>query len=119
MARPITEASEIRRLKRTYKDLPDNKNAIADGLIIEAARLRILINKLWEDIEENGTVERFSQSEDQEPYDRERPATRQYLTANKNYQTIIDKLDKMIPADLTNKKGSKLDKLMAEINGDG
>ena len=119
MKKPATVESEIRRLKRTYKNLPDNKKAIAEGLIIEAARLKILADKLWADLEEKGTVEYFSQSEDQDPYERERPAARQYVSVNKNYQSIIDKLDKMIPPDLTKKKGSKLDKLEAELDADG
>lgn len=37
----ITEESEIRRLRRIYKDLPPNEFAVAQGLIVQAARLRV------------------------------------------------------------------------------
>ena len=116
MAKEITEQSEIRRLNRVYKDLPEGKKAIAQGLIAEAARLRVLLNLLWADIEKNGMVELFSQSPDQDEYERERPAARQYLTANKNYQAIIKQLDVMAPLDAPGTKGSKLGSLLKDFN---
>lgn len=45
----ITEESEIRRLTRIYKNLPPNEFAVAQGLIVQAARLRVRLNKLWQD----------------------------------------------------------------------
>ena len=112
MAKEITEQSEIRRLTRVYKNLPAGKKAVAQGLIAEAARLRVLLDQLWADIEQNGMTEMFRQSEDQEAYERERPAARQYLSANKNYQVIIKQLDGMVPTDTPGQKGSKLGSLM-------
>lgn len=118
MAKEITVQSEIRRLTRHYKNLSDGKKAIAQGLIAEAARLRVLCDRLYTDIDEKGTVELFRQSDDVEPYERDRPAARQYFTADKNYQNIIRQLDAMVPADVPGQKGSKLGRLMAEL-GDG
>lgn len=115
MAKEITVQSEIRRLTKHYKNLSDGKKAIAQGLIAEAARLRVLLDQLWADIEENGMTEMFRQSEDQDAYERERPAARQYLSSNKNYQAIIKQLDAMVPADVPGQKGSKLGRLMAEL----
>lgn len=112
MAKDVTEQSEIRRLNRVYKNLPAGKKAIAQGLIVEAARLRVLLDQLYADIEANGLTEEFSQSEDQEPYERERPAARQYMTANKNYQSIIKQLNDMVPTDVPGQKGSKLGALL-------
>jgi hypothetical protein len=66
----------------------------------------------------NGTTEQFSQSPDADPYERERPTARQYLTANKNYQSIIANLDKMVPVDAPGSKGSKLGDLMAKLDKD-
>lgn len=119
MAREITEQSETRRLNRIYKELPVGKKEIAAGLIAEAARLRVMLNRLWADIQENGTTEQFSQSPDADPYERERPVAKQYLAANKNYQTIIAALDKMVPQDAPGAKGSKLSKLMSMVQDDG
>ncbi len=100
---------EINRLKRIYASLPKNQRAVAQGLIVQAARLRISLDDLWEDIEKNGRTEMFSQSADAEPYQRERPAAKQFVAVDKNYQAIIKQLNDICPP---SKKESKLGKLM-------
>ena len=95
----MTENSEIKRLTKIYKGLPPKQFALAQGLIAEAARLRVRLDKLWEDLTENGEVEMFSQSENTDPYERERPASRIYTATNKSYQSIIKQLNDMIPKD--------------------
>jgi len=91
-----SEQIEIERLTAIYQGLPPKKFALAQGLIVEAARLRARCDALWEDLAKNGEVEQFSQG-DQEPYERERPASRIYTAANKAYQTIIRQLNEMVP----------------------
>lgn len=98
MAKEITEQSEIKRLNRIYKSLPPNQYQIAQGLIVQAARLRVRLNQLWEDIQENGEIEMFSQSPSTEPYERERPAARLFTATDKNYQSIIKQLNELCPA---------------------
>ena len=95
----MTENSEIKRLTEIYKGLPPKQFALAQGLIAEAARLRVRLDKLWEDLTENGEVEMFSQSENTDPSERERPASRIYTATNKSYQSIIKQLNDMIPKD--------------------
>ena len=98
MANMSEEQLEISRLTEIYKGLPPKQFALAQGLIAEAARLRVRCNALWEDLQEKGEVELFSQG-DQDPYERERPASRIYTAANKSYQSIIKQLNDMIPKD--------------------
>ena len=98
MAKKSEEQMEISRLTEIYKGLPPKQFALAQGLIAEAARLRVRCNALWEDLQEKGEVELFAQG-DQEPYERERPASRIYTAANKSYQSIIKQLNDMIPKD--------------------
>lgn len=98
MSRDV-EKNEIDRLTEIYKTLPPKQFALAQGLIIEAARLRARCDQLWEDLQLNGEVEAFSQSADLEPYERERPSSRIYTATNKSYQTIIKQLNDMIPKD--------------------
>ena len=93
----LTEAGEIRRLTKIYKGLPPNKFAVAQGLIVQAARLRVRLNDLWEDIQKNGETEMFSQSERTDPYERERPAARLFTATDKNYQSIIKQLNELTP----------------------
>lgn len=88
---------EISRLKKVYKDIPPNEKAMVDGLIIQAARLRISLDVMWEDISLNGDTEQFSQSEKTEPYERERPVARLFNARDKNYQSIIKQLNDKLP----------------------
>ena len=98
MAKKNEERIEIDRMMEIYRGLPPKQFALAQGLIAEAARLRVRCNALWKDLQENGEVELFSQG-DQDPYERERPASRIYTAANKSYQSIIKQLNDMIPKD--------------------
>lgn len=109
MAKDLTVPTEIKRLTEIYKGLPPKQFALAQGLIAEAARLRVRCNQLWEDLQSHGEVEMFSQGEQQEPYERERPASRIYTAANKAYQSIIKQLNDMIPKEAENANGLELD----------
>ena len=88
---------EISRLKKIYKDIPDNKKKIIDGLIEQAARLRVSVTLLLQDICEKGDVELFTQSDKTSPYERERPAARLFNVRDKNYQSIIKQLNELLP----------------------
>jgi hypothetical protein len=89
--------AETRRLKTVYSRVNPKKKKIIDGLIHRAAYMRITLEEYEEDINQNGSVEMFSQSESQEPYERERPVARLYNSMNKNYQSIIKQLSDNIP----------------------
>lgn len=91
------ETREYRKLKKYYKKLTPAQLAVADGLIRQAARLKVRLDELNEDIKENGLTEMFSQSEKTEPYERERPASAIFAKLDKNYQTIIKQLNDMLP----------------------
>ena len=107
MAEELTVRDEIERLTGIYHGLPPKQFALAQGLIAEAARLRVRCDALWADLQEKGEVELFSQG-DQEPYERERPASRIYTAANKSYQSIIKQLNDMIPKDVETVGGLEL-----------
>lgn len=95
--RKITEKSEIKRLTAIYCGLPPNQMKTVEGLIVEAARLRVRLDYLWQDLQENGETELFTQSEKTEPYERERPQSRTYTATNKSYQAIIKQLSDLCP----------------------
>ena len=61
MARKITEKSEIERLSRIYEGLPENQFAVAQGLIVQAARLRVRLDKLWKDLSKNGETDQTNE----------------------------------------------------------
>lgn len=95
---------EIRRLRKIYKDIDKDNQAIIEGLIQRAAYMRVTLED-WEiDIMENGYYEMFTQSEKTPPYERERPVARLYNTMNKNYQSIIKQLSDLVPKPDTKEK---------------
>ena len=95
----VEEADEIARLRKLYEALPPKQLALAEGLIIQAARLRVRLDKLWAELQEKGETEWFTQSDKTEPYERERPASRTFTATDKSYQSIIKQLNDMLPGD--------------------
>ena len=110
-ARVDPERAEIERLTEIYRGLPPKQFALAQGLIIQAARLRVRLDKLWAELTEKGETEWFTQSEKTEPYERERPASRTFTATDKSYQSIIKQLNDMIPAET-----EKADDLELDLN---
>lgn len=100
--------SETKRLKELFKDIPKNQLNVAEGLITQAARLRILLDDNWKDILENGEYEKFSQSESQVPYDRKRPIVESYDNRDKTYQSIIKQLTDLLPQSKPDRKSKLL-----------
>lgn len=95
---------EIQRLRRIYKDLPKDTLTVVEGLIVEAADLRIRLEDIRKDLDENGYDEMFTQSDKMEPYERERPQARRYIAMNKNFQSIMKQLGDYIPKHVPEKK---------------
>lgn len=88
---------EKTRLQRLYKRIPENQKRLTEGLIVQAARLRVLLDEMWVDITENGDYDLFSQSESQKPYERERPAAKMYNSRNDSYCRILKQLSDILP----------------------
>ena len=105
----VAEADEIARLRRLYEALPPKQLALAEGLIIQAARLRVRLDKLWAELQEKGETEWFTQSDKTDPYERERPASRTFTATDKSYQSIIKQLNEMLPQDKEESDGLELD----------
>lgn len=100
--------SEVERLKKLFKNIPKDQLDVAEGLIIQAARLRILLDDNWKDILENGEYEKFSQSENQVPYDRKRPIVENYDNRDKTYQAITKQLTDLLPQQKVDRKSKLL-----------
>ena len=111
ITKQMAESDEVARLLRLYEGLPPKQFALAEGLIIQAARLRVRLDKLWLELQEKGETEWFTQSDKTDPYERERPASRTFTATDKSYQSIIKQLNDMLPADT-----EKADKLELNLN---
>ena len=90
---------EKNRLNRLFKDIPERKKKAVEGLIVQAARLRVLLDENWIDITDNGDYEMFSQSDKQDPYERKRPVAELYNSRDVSYQRIIKQLTDLLPLD--------------------
>lgn len=104
-------ADEQARLSNIFKNIPKNQLEVAEGLIIQAARLRVLLDDNWRDILENGEYEQFQQSKDQKPYDRKRPIVENYDNRDKTYKDILKQLNDLLPQQ-NNESKSAVDKLL-------
>lgn len=94
--KPNRVKTELKRLKDNYEGLSESRKKLAEGLIERAAFMRIEMEDLEKDLDENGWTELFCQGK-QEPYDRARPQGQLYNAINANYQKIIKQLDSMLP----------------------
>lgn len=104
---------EINRLKRLLKNLPPDRMRSAEGLVKRIAFMQVTLEDLEADINENGTVEMFSQTPGVE-YERERPAVKIYNTTIKNYTTACKQLLDLLPE---NKPKPEADELMQFVKG--
>ena len=92
------EQAEYDRLSQLYQNIPQNKRSLVDGLLWQAARLRVSLDDLYEDIRVNGNTEPFKQANDGVEFPRERPESKIFATRDKSYLAIIKKLDELLPA---------------------
>ena len=102
------EKNEIERIKALYANIPENKKKLVEGLIVQAARLRISLDELWLDLQKNGNTEPFRQNAEGIEFQRERPESKIFIARDKNYLAIIKKLDEMLPPEETKTGLSKL-----------
>ena len=91
------EQTEYDRLSVLYQNIPSNKRALVDGLLLQAARLRVSLDDLYADLQKNGNTEMFKQANDGVEFPRERPESKIFATRDKSYLSIIKKLDELLP----------------------
>lgn len=89
-------SKEVKRLRLLLKHVQPERLKVAEGIISRIAFMRITLEDLEDDINQNGTYESFSQHAGYE-YDRERPAAKTYNTTIKNYTTSCKQLMDMLP----------------------
>lgn len=98
-------SEEFTRLLEIYKDLPENKMKLIRPLIQNAAFMKVTLEDLQLSINKNGCSEEYKNGENQ--YGKKAAADLQaYNSLIKNYNTVSDGLEKMLP---TEKRKSKLE----------
>lgn len=87
---------ELNRLKKLFKDLPENKKKISEKLIDNAAFMSISLEELKKDIITYGVKETYVNGKDQFGF-KESIESKTYNTMIKNYMNIIKQLNDMLP----------------------
>ena len=95
-----------------YSEIPENKKKLVDGLLREAARLKVSLDDLWEDIQQNGNV-----ITDEKGFEKERSTSAIFTSRDKSYRSCIRHLDSLLPAGAS--KTSSFSKLDEEDDEDG
>ena len=89
---------EVNRLKKLYKEFPREKSKILEGLINEAAFMKLTLESLREDLNKNGLTELFEQGE--QAFNRERPEAKQYTTFIQRYSQVMKQLIDLLPSEV-------------------
>jgi len=87
--------AELTRLKKVFKDLPEDKRRIVDGLIQEAAFMRATLEETREIIDREGVIELFEQGAQR--FLREHPATKVYASFINRYSAVVKQLIDLLP----------------------
>jgi len=86
---------ELNRLRKTFKDLPEDRKRISEGLIQEAAFMRATLEETREIIDREGILEHFEQGAQR--FVREHPATKVYNTMINRYASVCKQLLDLLP----------------------
>ena len=105
--------AEESRLKRIYKKIGSEKMNLAIGAIQRAAFLRVSLQELEDDINENGYTEKFQQG-NQEPYDRKRPNAETYKSFYDSYLKTVKQLTDMLPKAEPKPETDEFDEFISE-----
>jgi hypothetical protein len=100
------EKREYSRLSALYEEIPKNKRTVAEGLIVEASRLKVSLDECWEDIQKGGRyfVDVKTGTE------KERPCSVLFKDLDRSYRQTLKHLDSLLPTEVEKKKSfSRLD----------
>lgn len=101
---------ELARLTEIYRELPENRLALVIPLLENAAFMKITLEDLQVSINRNGCSDEYKNGENQ--YGKKAAADLQaYNSLIKNYNTISDRLEKLLPPE---QRESRLEALRDE-----
>jgi len=105
---------ELTKLNRIFKNLPKEKQRLAEGLKSQAAFMVATLAELQAIMNRDGPVELFEQGS--QKMLREHPAAKTYNTMVRNYTSICKALFDLLPEE---EKKTVTDELMAFVKGAG
>lgn len=101
-------AQELEKLNTLYRELPENKLKLLAPLIQNAAFMKVTLEELQETINAEGATDEYCNGANQ--FGRKQSANIQaYNSLIKNYNAVIDRLEKLLPAEAKKSRLSELD----------
>jgi hypothetical protein len=102
---------EINRVKKLYKDFPKDKIKVIEGLINEAAFMKITLEETRDDLIRNGMTELFEQGS--QKFKRERPEVKIYTTIIQRYSNVMKQLIDLLPVEVKKEEKDELMKFLS------
>lgn len=102
----IDISKDMRELKRTLKEIPKDRQAIAQSLYTELAFMQKTLQSLREQVEEEGAVSLFKQGSQE--FLREHPALKGYNTTVQRYSLLYKQLTDLLPPTATTQQTDPL-----------
>lgn len=90
-----TVSTDMRKLKKLLKDIPEDRQPIAQGLYNELVFMQNTMKHLKQQVEEEGGVSLFKQGKQE--FLREHPALKAYNTTIQRYSLIYKQLMDLLP----------------------
>ena len=97
---------EINRVKKLYKDIAKEKTKVIEGLISEAAFMKLSLEELREDLFKNGMTELYENGP--QVVKRERPETKIYTTLIQRYSNVMKQLIDYMPEEKQKEENDEL-----------
>lgn len=100
-------SAELNKLNELYRDLSKNKLKLLAPLIQNAAFMKVTLEELQETINAEGATDEYCNGANQ--FGRKQSANIQaYNSLIKNYNAVIDRLEKLLPAEVKKSRLSEL-----------
>ena len=103
---------EINRIKKLYKDLSRDKVKVVEGLINEAAFMKLTLEELREDLFRNGFTELYENGT--QVMNRERPEAKIYSTMIQRYSNVMKQLIDYMPLEEKEEEQDELMKFLSK-----
>ena len=91
------QKSEIRRLKKIFKDLPESQKILTGQLVVRAAYLTSKLEEAEKLLDEEGMITNFENGE--QVIQRVNPRLKSYMDLLKIYNALIEQIEDMIRHD--------------------
>ena len=103
---------ELRRIKKLFKEMPDNWKKVNEKLFIRAANMAVFLSEMEEKLATEGLIVSMPQRDYE--IERAHPLLQQYNSMVKNYNATIKQLSEALPPAAAETAGSALMKFVTK-----